>query len=213
MGHTLRMAKNIQVGKPWDQRIVRDVGEAMKRARAGKSARVVSETTAELGHEVSPTILAKLDSGHRGSVLTVPELLVLAAALKVPPVSLLFGGHPDEIVEVLPGQKMTSVEALAWFIGDRELAWPGPEFEPDGARDQANAAVAEPGSSAVTLLDLIRQRAEKHREIHLARWALNAIDSDSEQFGRALEHIGKLAEQIDATNLVIDAFVSEGDEQ
>ena len=152
IGHNLRMAKNEQEDKRWDQRIVRDVGEAMKRARAGKSARELSEQTGELGYEISATILAKLDSGHRGSVLTVPELLVLAAALKVPPVSLLFGGHPDEIVEVLPGQKMTTVAALAWFTGDRELAWGGLEFEPERAREQANAAVADPESSAVRLL-------------------------------------------------------------
>ena len=65
-----------------------------------------------------------------------------------------------------------------------ESPWPGPEFEPDEARAQANAVIADPGSPAITLLDLIRQRAEKHREIHLARWALGVIDEDSEQSAR-----------------------------
>ncbi len=48
-------------------------------------------------------MLAKLDSGHRGSMLTVPELLAVAAAVNMPPALLLFPGYPDGEIEYLPG--------------------------------------------------------------------------------------------------------------
>ena len=165
-----------------------------------------------LGYPISRAIVANIESGRKQG-LDIAELTVLAAALRVPPVTLLFGGLPDEAIEFLPDEKSTSVAALAWFIGDREMAWPGPEVESDEARALADAAIADPGSPAVALLDLIRQRADKHRELHLARWALNVIDEDSEQFGRALAHIGELAEHIETINVVIAAAVarSEGE--
>ncbi len=174
------------------------------------SAQDVADETACLGYPISRAMLANYESGRKQG-LDVAELMVLARALGVPPVTLLFGGLPDEAGEFLPGEKTTSVAALAWFIGDREIAWPGPEFEPDEARACADAAIADPGSPAVAVLDLIRQRAEKHLEIHLARWALSVIDKNSEQFGRALEHIGELAENIKVLNTVIAAAVAQSE--
>jgi hypothetical protein len=70
------------------------------------------------------------------------------------------------------------------------------------------AAVANPDSEAAHLLDLIRQRADKYREILIARSALNILDKDSPEFGRALEYIGTLAGNIETINLVIDAAVA-----
>jgi hypothetical protein len=111
--------------RPWDHRLVRNAGRAMKRARGAKSARWLSDETTALGHPMAPTILAKLDSGHRGGVLNVTELLVLAAALNMPPALLLFGGYPDKEVEFLPGRTAPAALVVDWFCGRGRL--PGAE--------------------------------------------------------------------------------------
>lgn len=98
----------------------------MKKARGGKSARWLSDATAERGYRVSPTVIAKLDSGHRGSVLSVPELLVLCAALHIPPGLALFPGYPGGTVEFLPGRTAEAYEALNWFSGEGRLPFDGP---------------------------------------------------------------------------------------
>jgi hypothetical protein len=124
------MAKN-QDGQRWADDLVRRAGLAMKKARGNKSAKWLSDETAALGYRVSPTVIAKLDSGHRGSVLSVAELLVLAAALDVPPALLLFPGYPYGVVEFLPGRACDAKLTADWFSGDGRIpAAPGPAGEP-----------------------------------------------------------------------------------
>jgi hypothetical protein len=105
-------------GQQWAEDLVRRVGLAIKAARRGNSAAWLSDRTAQLGYRVSPTVIAKLDSGHRGSVLGVAELLVLAAALEVPPVALLFPDLPDGGVAFLPNRMIASDDAMRWFCGE-----------------------------------------------------------------------------------------------
>src|SRR4051794_39336218 len=116
MRNTLRMAKSTEDGDQWAQDLVKRVGAAMKQARGDKSARWVSDRTAELGYRISPTVIAKLDSGHRGGVLSVAELLVLAAALSTAPLALLFPDALDDVT-ILPGKAVRGVDAVGWFTG------------------------------------------------------------------------------------------------
>lgn len=120
-----RVAKN-QSEKAWDIRLVEQTGSAMRRVRRrkGKPASWLSNQTAALGLRVSPQVIAKLDSGHRGGALSVSELLVLAAALEVPPALLLFPGYPEGEVEFLPGRIVQSKEAVEWFSGEARLPAP-----------------------------------------------------------------------------------------
>ena len=46
--------------------------------------------------------------------------MVLAAALEVPPVELLFPDLPDGEVEALPGRVTTSWQAVQWFSGESQ---------------------------------------------------------------------------------------------
>jgi hypothetical protein len=79
----------------------------------------------ELGYWVSPTVIAKLDSGHRGDVLSVAELVVLAAALDTAPITLLYPGPYDDTeqgricsaseTEVIPRVKFGDYLASQWF--------------------------------------------------------------------------------------------------
>ncbi|MFQ2875117.1 hypothetical protein ACLILY_07175 [Mycobacterium sp. MS3] len=137
--------------KSWAEDLVRRVGLAAKAVRDKRSAKWLSEKTAELGYPISPTVIAKLDSGHRGEVLSVPELLILAAALDVSPVNLVFPNPSDELtnlVEVLPGNKQTGFQAAQWFSGlrpgfsDRGRASRPGESEGAAGRESLQARLA-----------------------------------------------------------------------
>jgi hypothetical protein len=52
---------------------------------------------------------------------------VIAAALGVPPLRLLFPDEPDDDVERLPGQRTSPFHAIAWFTGGPGPMWPGRE--------------------------------------------------------------------------------------
>jgi hypothetical protein len=196
----------------WSEALHERVAAAIRNSRRGRrmSAQQLADETERLGYPITRSQIANYESGRKQG-LDVAELTVLARALCVPPVTLLFGGAPDKAVEFLPGEKATSVATLAWFIGDREMAWPGPEFKPDEARAYADAIIADPSLPAVSLLELIRQRADEHREFHIARGALILLDKDSAEFARALELIGVLAENIKVLNIVIDAAVAQSE--
>lgn len=121
-GPSLRDVRAAFTGQQrWAEDLVRRVGLAMKKARGNKSAKWLSDETAALGYRVSPTVIAKLDSGHRGAVLSVAELMVLAAALDIPPGLLLFPGYPTGDVEFLPGRETCAAAALDWFSGEGRL--------------------------------------------------------------------------------------------
>ena len=49
------------------------------------------------------------------------ELVVLACALRVPPVSLLFAVEADDQTEMLPGRRMDARAAARWFGGEAPL--------------------------------------------------------------------------------------------
>jgi transcriptional regulator with XRE-family HTH domain len=112
------MAKKQQL-ETWGVRLVAQAGKSIRRARRKRdlTANQLSDLTADLGLRISPTVIAKLDSGHRGSVLNVDELLVLAAALNIPPMLLLFPGYPEQEVEFLPGRTALGWEVADWFSG------------------------------------------------------------------------------------------------
>ena len=74
-----------------------------------------------LGHEISPSILAKLDSGHRGSVPNVTEPLVLAAALNIPPVLLPSPGYPEGNIKFHLGHTAPCKQVADWFLGRGRL--------------------------------------------------------------------------------------------
>lgn len=195
----------------WVQSLHERIAEAIRDARRGRmSAQQLADETKRLGYPMTRSQIANYENGRKLS-LDVAELMVLAAALRVPPVSLLFGGPPDEHWEVLPGQKDATVAALAWFTGDPELAWPGPDVHPEEVHETVDAAIADPQSAAAILLDAIRRRAGWHGEMVHARNALSVLDAekDAEMYAGALRAIGRLSEQIDVANALIEAAIAE----
>ena len=103
----------------WPEAQTARIGQALRQLRKDqhRSAQQVADRTKELGYEITRTAIADLEIGRRKHV-TIAELLILAAAVEVSPRSLLFPGEPDELVEMLPGQWVPTLQAIAGFGGD-----------------------------------------------------------------------------------------------
>jgi transcriptional regulator with XRE-family HTH domain len=108
--------------KDWQRRLTRLIaGEIRRRRRAGKlSAQQVADRCDRLGFPVPRSVVANLENGRR-ETLGVAELLMLAAALEVPPLDLLvpLGREPE--TEILPGVHVASWDAAQWVTGNRAL--------------------------------------------------------------------------------------------
>lgn len=103
--------------KSWVDTIAKRVKEI--RAEKGMKGSDLSERTKELGYEIPRSTLANIEIGRKSSI-GVHEVAILAAALEVPPVALLFDYATGEQVEVLPGVERSGIEAVEWFAGN----WP-----------------------------------------------------------------------------------------
>lgn len=164
----------------------------MKQARGSKSAAWLSARTGELGYRVSPAVIAKLDSGHRGSVLGVAELIIIAAALDIPPVALLYPELPDGIVEVVPGESISSIDAVRQFTGEAGSGGT------DGARLLSKSREIFEARRTHELLD---QHVE--RMIERTRIAKGATESQEEYIAKTVgevistgDKIGRLTEDL-----------------
>ena len=107
--------------KDFNARVAKRVGEQVALAREGvagrkMSAQALADRCADLGHPLDRSVIAKLEKGIRQHV-TVGDLLVLARALDVPPVALLFP-LAEAQVELLPGQVRPTWSSLQWFAAE-----------------------------------------------------------------------------------------------
>lgn len=159
---------NSELEEDWSAQLVRRVGKAVKDARGeGRSAKWLAERTAEFGYPVSATVIAKLDSGHRGAHLQVAELIVLAAALGVPPVTLLYPQMPDGAVDVIPGVTTSGIEAVRWFGGETALA--------------GTDSTGRPTFFTSQKLELMKLSRERDDASDLVSVALRAVDASDVQ--------------------------------
>lgn len=105
----------------WPARLIGVVASEVKRhrQRRGLSAQQLADACAELGLPIQRSVLANLESGRRTN-LSVPELLVIAAALKVAPVLLVFPVGREALSEFLPERTAETWRAAQWFGGHGE---------------------------------------------------------------------------------------------
>jgi hypothetical protein len=132
----------------WVEGLNQRMAAAIKTARASRSAQWLADETERLGYPISRAAIANYESGRKKG-LDVAELLVLAAALRIPPLTILFPELPDGPVELLPGVQTTSWDAAAWFSG--EATFPNPDEAP------------LPTSREYTLLRAVRLRRDQLR--------------------------------------------------
>ncbi|MGW4633668.1 hypothetical protein [Nocardia sp. NPDC004415] len=90
----------------------------------------MSDRTAELGWRVGRSTIADLEAGRRAK-LEVPELIVLAEALGVPPAVLLYPDTLDGAAEVeyLPGERHPARWARERFAGEFPALYPAANVE------------------------------------------------------------------------------------
>lgn len=95
----------------------RRIAGAVRAARGENlSAQEVAARTKELGHHITRDTIANLESGRKKSV-DVAELIVLAKALGVAPISLIYPDLLHGEVEDVPGHTVTTEDAILAFVG------------------------------------------------------------------------------------------------
>jgi transcriptional regulator with XRE-family HTH domain len=110
----------------WTARLTQGIGRRVAAARREQhiSARALAQRCADLGMPtLTRQVIAFIENGRRGSV-SVAELLVLGAALEIPPMNLLFPVGRETEIEYLPGHMDTPWYAVRWAAGTWDT-WPG----------------------------------------------------------------------------------------
>src|SRR2546421_13039945 len=99
--------------REWSARVTTAVVAEVRRRREelGMSAQDLADACDDLDHPIPRNVIANLESGRR-SGLTVADLLVLAEALEVPPLWLLFPLNRPAQADTLPGQEMDPWRAV-----------------------------------------------------------------------------------------------------
>jgi transcriptional regulator with XRE-family HTH domain len=113
----------------WSAEFTARIVQGMREARkaAGLTMAQVAQGCADRGlPEITEHTMKNLESGRKTSI-TVADFVVLADVLGVPPVSLLFPLGTSATVEVLPGQPVSTWDALAWFTGETPATQPAAE--------------------------------------------------------------------------------------
>lgn len=118
------------------------------RDRLSLTAQELANRVSAAGGKLTRQAISNIENGARG--VSVQELLLLAKALRVPPVLLLFPLPSNDPIEALPGQPVDTWSAVKWFTG--EDPFPGLPAEPDEV-------------AARLPLDLYRQH-----DRHLSEW-------------------------------------------
>jgi transcriptional regulator with XRE-family HTH domain len=89
------------------------------------TASQLSRRTAELGYPITRGAIAKIESNLRSGKIDVAEVLVLAAALDIPPVLLLFPQvSTDGGAVILPNFTTKEDDAVRWMAG--QVSFPQP---------------------------------------------------------------------------------------
>lgn len=148
-------------GEGWPERFTAGVAGQIKRYREskGQSYQQLADACTALGYPTLRTTLANLENGRRKSV-TVHELVVIAEALAVPPIQLLFPGLPQGPVEYLPGRTSIAWQALQWFNGE----WNPGDDERGAALNLMRELEAIPDRVAEAHADAARYQRDLYEE-------------------------------------------------
>ncbi|WP_147377082.1 helix-turn-helix domain-containing protein [Mycobacteroides abscessus] len=139
------------------------IGQGVRRAREARNMKwaTVADRTKELGAPIHRVALKQLEEGQRD--VSVPELVGIAAALRVSPLRLLFPNVLED-VEPLPGMEMPGTDALDWFTGQG----PGPDSDHLGVLGFGDDAMR----FASRIAEIDRGLASARRNLALSERAL-----------------------------------------
>lgn len=104
----------------WVEHFTRQMGRAIDSARGKRSDQWIADRTKAIGHPISRTAISEYRRGIR-KTMPVTDWLAIAAALEVPPVSLLFPNLPNGLVSLLPNHlDVVGFDAVEWISGERQ---------------------------------------------------------------------------------------------
>lgn len=155
----------------WNHELVARIAAEVRRCRDERklSAAKLSDRTDELGMRITRTVIADLENGRK-KTLDISELVILARALNVPPVQLIYPDLPDGEVEVSPDDNLRSISALQWFSGERAEPNDAVDGYVGGGKESSNYTVYLARMLQYTTVDLIRSRkflrSELDRPLH-----------------------------------------------
>lgn len=154
-GPVARAASAGESSPSWPGRVTRVVAAQMRfwREDRGLSAQQLSEKTKELGYQVPRSVIANLENNRRDTV-TAAEILVLAAALDIPPVMLITAVGREETTEILPGVEYSTWKSRGWILGS---------LAPDYAT--YSDAQWQKARRAIVLYDIHRLLVREHQQI------------------------------------------------
>ncbi len=141
----------------WESDLGGRIGRAVaaRRTQLLLTAASLSTRTKGLGYPITAATIGKIENNERSGKFEIAELLVLAAALEVPPALLLFPGFPDGVEQVLPHVTGASDSAVRWISGTDGL--PGPVDDESDRGLYATPGV-NAGTSLVESVNAVRQR-------------------------------------------------------
>lgn len=173
------------------------IGTMVRRRRdeLNVSAQKLADACTELGHPVARNSISNLENGRRSEV-SVAELIVIAEALGMPPVELLFGASlVTGEVEYLPGKPAPAWRALRHFTGEVS-----DKARPDPLDREYSLTLIR---SLARRMDRQSKAANEHRELSAlahatrARLADPTLDDETRQAGQEeLERLTSNAERI-----------------
>ena len=139
----------------WSVQLTRNVATEVRywRERRGMTAQQLAKRTAQLGFEIPRSVIANLENNRR-DIVTVAELLILAAALDVPPVLLVAPVGRARAQEVLPGVQTSPWRARGWIHGAVEPEYPG-----------FSAALWQQSRRVIALYDVHRLLVREHQQL------------------------------------------------
>ena len=141
----------------WESGLGGRIGRAVaaRRTQLLLTAASLSERTKGLGYPITAATIGRIESNERSGRFEIAELLILAAALEIPPALLLFPGFPDGGEQVLPHVSGSSDSAVRWLSGTDGL--PG-AVDDESDRGLYATPGVNAGTSLVESVNTVRQR-------------------------------------------------------
>lgn len=175
----------------WPAELSRRIGAAIYDTRESQNVSAVklAARTAELGYPIHRVAISKLESGERA--ITVPELVILAAALNTVPLALLLPGTVDETIEILPDNPMSGATAIGWFTGTTSATPAGVE------RDRSATSRLELTIRLNEVNEHLEIQQRNLRQTELALEAFTMRDELRERQQERVEHTRELVKSLE----------------
>jgi len=162
------------------------------------TARELSRRTAGLGYPISRGAIAKIESNLRSGKIDVAEVLVLAVALEIPPVLLLFPQvATDGGAVILPTFMTKEDEAVRWMAG--QVSFPQ-EYDLSNMRLEGQPAPPNHGVNLIATISALDKLLEARIAL-VSYW--HKVQEDPAEADNAQQMLDKNNTQIEAVRTQI----------